>query len=140
MEQSLLIIKPDAVKRGLIGKVLTRFEERGFKIVASKIVEKASSDILSVHYAEHVGRDYYDNLEKSMQAGSIFVFIVRGPTGTVGVIRTMLGKTNPLESTPGTIRGDFALHKMDNVCHASDSVESAQRESLIWFSGDNVAF
>lgn len=137
MEYSLLIVKPDAVKRGLIGEVLGRFEKRGFRIVGSKMVN-ATPDILKQHYAEHYGKDYYQGIEDSMMIGSIFVFVVEGLVGTVATIRTMLGKTDPLQSAPGTIRGDLALNRTHNVCHASDSTESADREIAIWFEPDEL--
>jgi nucleoside-diphosphate kinase len=132
MEQSLLIIKPDAVKRGIIGEVLSRFEKRGFRMTNGFYCHP-TPELLKQHYAEHYGKSYYQNIEDGMMSGPIFVFVLQGPIGTVGVVRTMLGKTDPLDSAPGTIRGDFALEKSNNVCHASDSFSSAEREIAIWF-------
>lgn len=136
-EYSLLIIKPDGVGRGLVGKILTRFEEKGFEIVATKFI-LATNDVLSVHYAEHFGRDYYPLIESSMTMGPIFVFVLRGKEGTVETVRKMLGSTNPVNAEPGTIRGDWAIDIGRNLCHASDSVSSARREIAIWFKDEEI--
>ena len=133
MESTLLIVKPDGVRRGLIGKILSRFEDRSLIITAGKIVHP-NREILKLHYIEHADRDYYPNIENAMLAGPIFVFVVAGPKGTVALVRKMIGKTDPMESDPGTIRGDFATYNSYNVIHASDSVASAEREILIWFT------
>lgn len=137
--QSLLIVKPDGVARGLIGHILTRFELKGFKLIGSKMVN-ATPDMLAQHYPEHYGKDYYHAIEKSMTEGPMFVFVLEGPDGTVGYIREMLGATNPMKADIGTIRGDFATDYGHNVCHASDSIESAKREIDLWFKKEELAF
>jgi nucleoside-diphosphate kinase len=137
--QSLLIIKPDGVARGLIGQIVTRFEQKGFRLVGSKMVN-ATPDLLAKHYPEHFGKDYYPSIEKSMTAGPMFVFVLEGPDGTVEYIRKMLGATNPMKADVGTIRGDLAIDYGHNVCHASDSVEAAKREISVWFKEEELAF
>ncbi len=131
--RSLLIIKPEGVARGLIGTILNRFEQKGFYLIASKMT-MATPDKLALHYEEHFEKDYYLDIEKSMLSGPIFVFVMEGPQGTIECIRKMVGSTNPMNSDPGTIRGDFAVATGRNVCHASDSIESADREINIWFN------
>lgn len=135
--RSLLIIKPEGVARGLVGEILTRFEKKGFQLCASKMTV-ATSELLAQHYAEHVGKDYYPGVEKSMMLGPIFVFVLEGPDGTIPFIRKMLGKTNPMDADVGTIRGDFSVDYSRNVCHASDSIEAAEREISVWFRPDEV--
>jgi len=137
LECSLLIIKPDGVARGLIGEILSRFEKKGFQLLATKFM-MATKELLAAHYIEHYGKDYYPGIESSMLVGPIFIFVVVGRTGTVKFIRKMLGKTDPMESEPGTIRGDLAVERSCNVCHASDSVEAAEREICVWFKSNEL--
>lgn len=136
--KSLLIIKPEGVSRGFIGKILERFEIKGFQLIASKMTI-ATPELLADHYAEHFGRDYYPGIVKSMTAGPVFVFVLKGPANTtVPFIRKMLGTTNPMTADLGTIRGDFATEYGLNMCHASDSNESANREINIWFKPNEL--
>lgn len=135
--QSLLIIKPEGVARGLIGKILTRFEQKGFHLIASKMA-KATPEILALHYAEHYGKDYYPGVEASMMTGPIFVFVLEGPIDTVKFIRKMLGTTNPMNADLGTIRGDFSVASGRNICHASDSIDAANREIELWFKPEEL--
>lgn len=137
MEQSLLIIKPDGVARSLSGEILTRFEKKGFKICGMKFI-RATADQLKDHYAEHVHKSFYADIEASMMTGPILVFVLEGPVDTVKTIRQMLGATDPLKSAPGTIRGDYCLTYRRNICHASDSVEAGLREIAIWFKPDEL--
>lgn len=137
MEQSLLIIKPEGVARGLIGDILTRFERKGFYLCASKMI-MATPELLAKHYAEHYGREYYPTIESSMMSGPLFVFVLEGPTGIVSFIRKMLGTTYPMQAEVGTIRGDYSVHCCRNICHASDSVEAANKEIAVWFKSEEV--
>jgi|SRR5579872_4548820 len=137
MERSLLIIKPDGVARGLIGKILTRFEEKGFYIIASKMT-MATSEILDQHYADLVNKIYYPNIVSSMTLGPIFVFVLEGPTGSVEYIRKMVGETYPMDADVGTIRGDYCITVGRNVCHASDSIVTAKNEIALWFNPEEI--
>lgn len=97
----------------------------------------ATSELLAKHYVEHVGKNYYPGLESSMLVGPIFVFVLKGDS-IVKYVRRMLGKTDPMDSDPGTIRGDLSVDKSCNVCHASDSVESVKREIEVWFKSEEI--
>lgn len=131
MERTLAIVKPDGVERGLIGEVLSRYENMGLTIFKCKVV-KADEDILSKHYSEHVEKPFYKSLVKYMTRDNIFVVILEGENA-IKLVRKANGATNPLESEPGTIRGDFANTKTENIVHGSDSIEAAKREIEIWF-------
>lgn len=130
-ERTFLMIKPDGVQRGLVGKIIQRFEEKGFKLVAMKMMV-ASKDHLRVHYKDLASRPFFNSLVDYMSSGPVVPMVWEG----IDVVRTsrrMLGETNPMNANPGTIRGDFAVQVGRNVCHGSDSVESAQREIALWF-------
>lgn len=131
MEKTLVIVKPDGVKRGLIGEVISRYERKGLKIVECKMIE-ADRDTLEKHYIEHREKPFYEELVSYMMNGSIMVMIVEG-NNAIKLVRNINGKTNPLDAEPGTIRGDFANTMTENIVHASDSEESAEREISIWF-------
>ena len=137
MERSLIIVKPSAVMRGLTGRILSRFEDKNFRIIGSKIVN-ATKEELKLHYAEHYGKPYYSEIEVSMMSGPIFIFAIKGSKGSVAFIRKMLGTTHPMEAEPGTIRGDFAQSTDQNICHASNSVESGEREINVWFKSGEL--
>ena len=132
VNRTLVIIKPDGVQRGLVGEILGRLERKGLHFVAAEFrtLGEATS---ARHYAEHLGRDYYDNLVRFITSGPVMVVVVEGPEDTWKVVRTMMGTTNPLESAPGTIRGDLATVMAQNLIHGSDSAESAGREIAIFF-------
>ncbi|MDE2282381.1 MAG: nucleoside-diphosphate kinase [Actinomycetales bacterium] len=132
VNRTLVIIKPDGVQRGLVGEILGRLERRGLHFVAAELrtLDEATA---ARHYAEHVGRDYYDNLVRFITSGPVMVLVVEGPQDTWRVVRTMMGTTNPLDSAPGTIRGDLATVMAQNLIHGSDSAESALREIEIFF-------
>lgn len=136
MESTLVLVKPDGVKRGLIGEIIGRFERRGFTIAALKMLvmteEKAHQ-----HYAEHEGKSFFPDLVNFITSGPLVAMVVRGPEA-VKTVRLMMGKTNPLESAPGTIRGDLATDLSYNVIHGSDSVESAKREMAIYFDAAEI--
>ena len=130
-ERSLVIIKPDAVQRGLTGEILARYERRGLRIAAMKL-EVVAREVAARHYAEHEGKPFFSGLVDYITSSPSVVLILEGPDA-IGVVRTMNGATRPAEATPGTIRGDFGLTVGRNLVHASDSVESAAREVGIFF-------
>ena len=131
MEKTLAIVKPDGVERGLVGEVLSRYENIGLKISDCKMV-KADEEVLSKHYKEHIGKSFYESLVKYMTRSKIFVVVLEGENA-IKLVRKVNGATNPLDSQAGTIRGDFANTKTENIVHGSDSVEAARREIDIWF-------
>ncbi|KAK1253381.1 hypothetical protein MKX07_001458 [Trichoderma sp. CBMAI-0711] len=128
---SFIAIKPDGVQRGLIGPIITRFESRGFKLVAIKLTTPGK-DHLEAHYADLKGKPFFNGLIEYMNSGPICAMIWEG-RDAVKTGRTILGATNPLASAPGTIRGDYAIDVGRNVCHGSDSVENAKKEIALWF-------
>lgn len=130
-QRSLVIIKPDAVQRGLIGEILSRYERRGLRIAALKL-EVVARETAEGHYAEHASRPFFAGLVDYITSAPSVVLILEGPDA-IGVVRTMNGATRPAEALPGTIRGDFGLTVGRNLVHASDSVESAAREVAIFF-------
>jgi len=125
------MVKPDGVNRGLVGKIIARFEERGYKLIALKMVHAAAPH-LEEHYAEHKGKSFFPGIIKFMSSGPVVAMVWQG-LDAVKTGRVMLGATNPLQSAPGSIRGDFGLSVGRNICHGSDSVESAEREIKLWF-------
>lgn len=131
MQKSLVIIKPDGVKRGLIGEIINRYERKGFSLVAAKLV-KVDRQVLERHYEEHKGKDFFEELISYMTEGPIMVIILEGKN-VVEIIRTINGHKDPKKALPGTIRGDFAYSITRNIVHASDSEETAKREIKIWF-------
>jgi nucleoside-diphosphate kinase len=128
VEHSLVFIKPDGVGRRLVGRILQRFEDRGFVIKGLTQLTLTDAQI-DGHYVEHVSKGFYPELKAYMKSGPIVAFVVEGPNA-VSIIRKMVGVTNAGDAEAGTIRGDFALTTAMNIIHASDSVESAQREIL----------
>ena len=130
-ERTYIMIKPDGVQRGLVGNIITRFETKGYKMTAMK-TRMATSDLLQTHYADLISKPFFPKLEKYMLSGPVVCMVWEG-TGAVKTGRKMLGSTNPLESEPGTIRGDYCLEVGRNICHGSDSVENAEKEIKIWF-------
>jgi nucleoside-diphosphate kinase len=131
MEKTLVLIKPDAVERNLIGKILTVYEEAGLQIAALRMLQ-ADLDLARKHYAEHEGRPYFEGLLAEITRGPLVALILEGGNA-IGTVRTLNGKTNPREAAPGTIRAQFALDTSHNSVHASDSPENAQREMELWF-------
>ncbi|GAX59692.1 nucleoside diphosphate kinase [Candidatus Scalindua japonica] len=135
MQKTLVIIKPDAVQRRLIGKVISRFEEKGLEIIGLKMTT-ISEKLAKENYSIHNGKDYFEKLIKFMTSGPVVMLVLRGEN-TIEVTRKLMGATFGYEATPGTIRGDFAMSKRFNLIHGSDSVESAEREiSLFFENGD----
>jgi nucleoside-diphosphate kinase len=131
MQRTLVIVKPDGVQRGLVGPILSRLEARGLKIVGLKLLQ-VSSDLAARHYAEHLGKPFYEGLLRYITSGPVIVACVEG-TSAVQMVRNSVGATNPLNAAPGTIRGDLALDIGRNLIHASDAPETADRELALWF-------
>jgi len=136
MERTFVAIKPDGVQRGLIGEIIQRFEKKGFKIVGLKLMQldKATA---KKHYAEHEGKSFFESLVNFITSGPILAMVIEGDNA-VPVVRKMLGKTNPQEAEPGTIRSDYAQTKERNIIHGSDSTESAKREIAIFFKDSEL--
>ncbi|KAK2460538.1 hypothetical protein APHAL10511_007008 [Amanita phalloides] len=130
-ERTYIMVKPDGVHRGLVGKIITRFEERGYKLIALKLVH-ATEAHLEQHYADLKSKSFFPGLIKYMAAGPVVAMVWQG-LDAVKTGRVMLGATNPLASSAGTIRGDYALAVGRNICHGSDSVENAEKEIKLWF-------
>jgi len=131
IEQTLVIIKPDGVKRGLIGQVITRYEQKGFHIIAGKLM-MAERETIEKHYIEHKGKDFYKDLVNYFLEGVIFVMVVEGENA-IDLVRRIHGNKNPVEALPGTIRGDYSNSTTRNIVHASDCMDSVRREIEIWF-------
>ncbi len=136
MERSLVLLKPDTVQRGLIGELLSRLEEKGLKIAAMKMM-KVGEDLAKEHYEEHLEKDFFSDLFNFITSSPIVAMVVEGEQA-VGVIREMMGSTNPFEAKPGTIRGDYGLDLTKNLIHGSDSKESAEREVKLFFDEEEI--
>lgn len=130
--RTLVLLKPDAVERGLVGIILSRFENKGLRILAMEL-RSLDSAILARHYEEHVGKGFYAELVAFMARGPVVSLALEGPEDTWEIVRTMMGATNPAKSAPGTIRGDLGTLFTENLVHGSDSAESAARELGIFF-------
>ncbi len=132
MDRTLIICKPDAVERGLVGEILGRFERKGFKIAAAEL-RTIDAETAAQHYAEHEGKGFYQDLIDFIGRSPALVAVIEGPEDTWKVVRAMMGATNPLEAAPGTIRGDLGSLFTENLIHGSDSAESAAREIALFF-------
>ncbi|MEJ2774404.1 MAG: nucleoside-diphosphate kinase [Sulfolobaceae archaeon] len=135
-QRTFVMIKPDGVKRRLVGEIISRFEKRGFNIVAMKMVhiDRTTAERL---YEEHKGKSFFEELINYITSGPVVCMVVEGEEA-VTVVRKMIGNTDPKEAPPGTIRGDYALTKAENVIHASDSEEKAKREMSIFFAEKEI--
>lgn len=136
LERTLILIKPDAVQRRLIGRVITRIEDKGLSIIGLKLLQ-VTPEISRLHYAEHVAKPFYPELESFITSGPLVALAIEGPDA-ITVMRTLMGKTNAREAAPGTIRGDLGASRQMNLIHGSDSPESAQRELAIYFRSDEL--
>jgi nucleoside-diphosphate kinase len=134
MDRTLVICKPDAVERGLVGEILKRLEGKGLRIVAAEL-RTVDAELASRHYAEHRGKPFYDELVAFIGRSPSLVMVVEGPDDVWRIVRSLMGATNPAEAAPGTIRGDLALRLTENLVHGSDSAESAKREIEVFFPG-----
>jgi nucleoside-diphosphate kinase len=135
-ERTLVIIKPDAVQRGLIGEITQRFERRGLKVAAMRL-ETVSRETAERHYGEHEGKPFYEGLVEYITSSPSVLMVLEGPDA-IAITRTTMGATKPAEATPGTIRADFGLMIGRNLVHGSDSPESAEREVGIFFGDGGV--
>lgn len=131
-DRTLVLLKPDAVERGLVGEILGRFEAKGLRMVALDL-RRLDADTLARHYEEHVGKGFYADLVEFMSCGPVVALVLEGPENTWEVVRTMMGTTNPRAAAPGTIRGDLGILFTENLVHGSDSLASAEREIGIFF-------
>lgn len=131
MEETLVLIKPDGVKRQICGEILTRYERKGLIIKAMKLLQ-TPNELAQEHYAEHKDKPFFGELVDFITSGPVLAFVLAGKNAVTSV-RTINGATNPVDATPGSIRGDYALTVDSNVVHASDSVDSAAREIHLWF-------
>ncbi|ETA69175.1 nucleoside diphosphate kinase [Methanolobus tindarius DSM 2278] len=136
MEQTYIMIKPDAVQRGLMGEIISRIEKRGLKIAAMRL-GVMSEESAKEHYEEHVERPFFASLIEYVTSGPSVSLVVEGKNA-IAIMRAVNGATNPVDALPGTIRGDFAVETGRNVVHASDSTESAQREIAIHFKDSEI--
>jgi len=130
-ETTLVLVKPDGMERQLAGEILARFERRGLELRAARLL-KVSKPMAREHYAEHTGKPFFKGLVDFITSGPVLALAVSGESA-ISVVRTMMGTTDPLDSAPGTIRGDFALELAENIVHGSDSKASARRELTLFF-------
>jgi nucleoside-diphosphate kinase len=130
-QRTLVLLKPDAVRRGLVGRIIARFEEKGLRVVAleQRTIDAATADR---HYAEHVDRDFYPPLRAFVTSGPLVAMVLEGDEA-IEVVRLLNGATDGRKAAPGTIRGDFSVSNRENLVHGSDSEESAEREIALWF-------
>ena len=136
VERTLILIKPDAVRRRLAGDILQRIESRGFTVAAGKLLT-VTRELGEEHYAEHREKPFFGELVEFISSGPTWALVVEGE-GAIATMRKTIGATNPANAEPGTIRGDLASSMPDNLVHGSDSPESAQREVALWFSADEL--
>lgn len=136
MERSLVLVKPDAVQRGLIGEIILRLERRGLRLVAAKFIA-VSDDLARKHYAIHKGKPFYDGLIRYITSAPVMAMVWEGPNA-INAIRQTMGATRPTEADPGSVRHDFALEIGRNLTHASDSPENGVDEVALWFNPDEL--
>jgi nucleoside-diphosphate kinase len=136
MERSLVLVKPDAVQRGLIGEIILRLERRGLRLAGAKFIA-VSQELARTHYAIHQGKPFYDSLIKYITSAPVMAMVWEGPDA-VDAIRQTMGATRPTEASPGSIRHDFALEIGRNLTHASDTVENGKKEVALWFTDQEL--
>jgi len=136
MERTFVMVKPDGVQRGLIGEVISRLERKGLKIVGMKMLW-ISRELGEMHYAEHREKPFFESLLAYITSGPVVAMVVEGKNA-ISVVRALVGKTNPADAEPGTIRGDYGMDVGRNIVHASDSPESARREVELFFSKEEI--
>ena len=132
MKQTLVLCKPDAVERSLVGEIISRFEKKGLKIAALRMLT-IGPELAEKHYAEHIGKPFYNDLVDFIGRSPAVAMVIEGPEDTWEIVRKMMGATNAAQAEPGTIRGDFSALFTENLVHGSDSAESAEREIEIFF-------
>jgi nucleoside-diphosphate kinase len=138
VEKTFVMVKPDGVQRGLIGEIVSRLEKKGLKLVGAKLMH-VSRELAEKHYAEHKERPFFNDLVSFITSSPVFAMVWEGENA-ISVARTLMGKTNPAEAAPGTIRGDYGLTIGMNIVHGSDSPESAAREVGLWFGEDVLSY
>lgn len=136
MERTLVIVKPDAVQRGLIGEVISRFERRGLKIVAMKMM-RIDTPLASRHYGEHKGKPFYEGLIDYITSAPVVVMVLEGPNA-IQAVRNTMGATNPVAAAAGTIRGDWSIEVSRNLVHGSDGADTAAREIALFFKEEEI--
>lgn len=136
MQKTLVLLKPDAVQRGLIGELVSRLERKGLKLAGMKLVQMDDA-LARRHYAEHVDKPFFKGLSEFITSGPLVAMVVEGEDA-IGMVRTLMGETNPASAAPGTIRGDYAVSIGLNLVHGSDSAESAEREISLFFDGAEI--
>jgi len=136
LERTFLMVKPDGVQRQLIGEIVSRFEKKGFRLVGAKLMQ-ISTELAEKHYAEHKERPFFGDLVEFITSGPVFAMVWEGEN-VIATARQMMGKTNPAEAAPGTIRGDYGMIVSKNIIHGSDSEESAKREISLFFREDEL--
>ena len=138
VQRTLIILKPDAVQRAIVGELIARFERRGLRIAALRLA-KVDRGLAEKHYEIHKGKFFYDDLVKTISAAPVVAAVLEGPNA-IAVVRAMVGATRPHEAVPGTIRGDYALVGLRNLVHASDAPETAASEIALWFPDGVVTY
>ncbi|PGX72082.1 nucleoside-diphosphate kinase [Priestia megaterium] len=138
IQKTFLMVKPDGVQRSIIGEVISRFEKKGFQLVGAKLMH-ISQELAETHYGEHKEKPFFGELVKFITSGPVFAMVWEGEN-VISVSRQMVGKTNPQEALPGTIRGDYGLIVDKNIIHGSDSPESAEREINLFFESEELTF
>ena len=136
MQKTLVLLKPDAVQRGLVGELVSRLERKGLKLVGMKLV-RMDDALARQHYAEHVGKPFFKGLAEFITSGPLVAMAIEGEDA-ICMVRTLMGETNPANAAPGTVRGDYAVSIGLNLVHGSDSPESAQRELALFFKEDEI--
>jgi nucleoside-diphosphate kinase len=136
MQRTLVLAKPDAVQRGLIGEIIGRFERKGLKVVGLRLLD-VPRPMAEEHYAVHTGKHFYAGLVEFITSGPVAAIAIEGPDA-IAVVRRMVGKTMPNEAEPGTIRGDLGVSGLRNLIHASDAIDTAEMELALWFGADAI--
>ncbi|MBP1761271.1 MAG: Nucleoside-diphosphate kinase [Firmicutes bacterium] len=136
MDRTFAMVKPDGVQRGFAGEVISRFENKGIKVVALKLM-MISTELAKLHYSEHEGKGFFADLVSFITSGPVVAMVLEGEN-VVPLVRSMMGATNPADASPGTIRGDYAMSINKNIIHGSDSPESAKREIGIFFREEEI--
>jgi nucleoside-diphosphate kinase len=137
-ERTFVMVKPDGVRRGLVGEVIRRFEAKGLRIVALK-QHVPSRELAERHYAVHRDKPFFSDVVAFITSGPVVAMVLEGPEGTIEMARLVMGKTRPTEAAPGTIRGDYANTTQENLVHGSDAPETAGQEIGLWFGADELA-
>lgn len=136
MEKTFIMVKPDGVQRNLIGEIVSRFEKKGFQLVSAKLMS-VSRELAEKHYAEHKDKPFFGELVDFITSSPVFAMVWQGDN-VIATARNMMGKTNPADAAPGTIRGDYGISVGMNIIHGSDSPESAEREIALWFDEKEI--